>query len=69
MAFINPAHDQARAVRVHLAERGELWHAQHDAVGILEITSSGTEPVYDTVLTELGVVREYSFRTVDFANP
>lgn len=66
VAFINPAHDQARAVRVHLAERGLLQHEHHDAVGALEINTSGTAPVYQTVLSELGVIREFSLHIVDF---
>ncbi|WP_407316817.1 glutamate racemase [Isoptericola halotolerans] len=68
VAFINPAKDQARDVRLHLSERGLLQHGAHDVVGGLSIYSSGTEQIYRTVLAELGTGRPYTFHQVDFAS-
>lgn len=67
VAFINPAEAQARTVRVHLNEAGLLFHGQHDTVGTLDINTSGTRPVYDTVLGELNVTRGFNLNVVDFA--
>lgn len=66
VAFINPAQAQARAVRIHLKDAGLLWHGQHDDVGTLHINTSGEAPVYQTVLAELGVTRDYTLTQVDF---
>lgn len=65
-AFVNPARDQARQIRIRLQEAGLLFHGQHDAVGSLEINTSGTSPVYTTVLSELGISREYSLNQIHF---
>lgn len=66
VAFINPAEAQARAVRVHLNGEGLLLHGQHDTVGILDINTSGGRVVYETVLAELNVTREFSLNVVEF---
>lgn len=67
VAFINPAQAQARAIRLHLSQAGLLHHGEHDAVGTLDINTSGGRPVYDTVLSELNVTRDYTLSHVDFS--
>lgn len=67
LAFINPAEAQARAVRVHLNNAGLLFHGQHETVGTLDINTSGSRSVYDTVLGELNVTRPFTLNVVDFA--
>jgi len=66
VAFINPAEAQARAIRVHLSDAGLLHHGDHDTVGSLHINTSGSRPVYETVLSELNVTRDYTLDVVDF---
>ena len=69
VAFINPAKDQARDVRLQLVKSGLLLHGSHDTVGTLEINTSGTRPVFDTVLNELGITRDYTLTEhVDYAS-
>lgn len=68
VAFINPAEAQARAVRVNLKSAGLLYHGHHESVGSLDINTSGSRPVYDTVLGELNVTRPFSLNVVDFAS-
>ncbi|MGW9630936.1 glutamate racemase [Agromyces sp. NPDC055520] len=68
VAFINPAEAQARAIRVHLTEAGLLHHGNNDFVGSLHINTSGGRPVYDTVLSELNVTRDYTLCQVDFSS-
>ncbi|MDZ8274797.1 glutamate racemase [Microbacterium aquimaris] len=66
VAFINPAKAQARAIRLHLSDAGLLHHGDHDTVGSLHINTSGERPVYETVLSELNITRDYTLDTVDF---
>ncbi len=69
VAFLNPAQSQARAVRVQLSDAGLLYHGQHSAVGTLEINTSGDKPVYDTVISELGITRDWTLNQIDFSAP
>jgi len=66
VAFINPAEAQARAVRLHLKETGLLYHGSHDAVGTLDINASVGRPIYETVLSELDITRDYTFTQRSF---
>lgn len=67
VAFVNPAESQARAIRLALHDAGLLHHGHHDTVGTLDINTSGERPVYDTVMSELGITRDWSFNQVDFS--
>lgn len=67
VAFINPAEAQARAIRIHLSKSGLLHHGAHDGVGSLHINTSGGRPVYETVLSELNITRDYTLEKVDFS--
>lgn len=66
VAFINPARDQARQVRLELSTSGLLHHGKNDAAGSMDIYTNGTRSVFETILSELQISRDYSFEVVDF---
>jgi glutamate racemase len=68
VAFINPAQAQARAIRLHLLQTELLHHGENDAVGTLHINTSGGREVYETVLSELDITRDYTLTQVDFSS-
>lgn len=65
-AFLNPAQAQAQQVRSQLQTAGLLSHGSNKTVGKLEIHTSGTPPVYETVLAELGITRPYTLTQTNF---
>lgn len=63
VTFINPARDQAEALKQLLHERNLL---QKDHQGEMSIYTSGSEPVYHAVLAELGISPASKIHTVRF---
>ncbi|MEP9395701.1 MULTISPECIES: hypothetical protein [Gordonia] len=56
-------------MRLHLVGRKLLRDGIHDSIGTVEINTSRTRPVYETVLGELGIERPYTLtEKVDFAS-
>ena len=63
VTFINPARDQALTVKKYLKEHDLL---NHEKVGTLEINTSGSKDIYDSVLAELEITREHVTNIVKF---
>ena len=64
VTFINPARDQAEAVKDYL-ESHNLLRTNH--TGKTTINSSGDEPVYHVILDEVGLDKDQTVNIIDFA--